>query len=50
MDKFLHSRLVHFATLDIEGAEYGILEELKYGGVFDRAGVVFCQVRRHSLH
>ncbi len=43
MDTYVRSRLVHFATLDIEGAEYGILDELKYGGVFDKAGVVFFQ-------
>ncbi len=44
MDEYIHSRLVHFATLDVEGAEYGILNELKYGGIFDEAGVIFCQV------
>jgi len=44
LDEFVHSRLIHFATLDIEGVEYPILNELKYGGVFDEAKVIFCQI------
>jgi len=44
LDEYLHTRLIHFATLDIEGAEYQILNELKYGGVFDQRDVTFCQI------
>jgi len=44
LDRHLHSRLVHFATLDIEGGEYGILQQLKYDAIFERNGVVFCQL------
>jgi hypothetical protein len=46
MEKYVRSHLVHFATLDIERVEYGILDELKYGGVFDKEGIVFCRIKK----
>uniref|UniRef100_A0A914WYL2 Methyltransferase FkbM domain-containing protein n=1 Tax=Plectus sambesii TaxID=2011161 RepID=A0A914WYL2_9BILA len=44
LDLRIGSRLIHFATLDIEGYEYAILNALKFGKKFDKAGVSFCQI------
>ncbi len=41
---YIGTTLIEFSTLDIEGAEFPILNALKYGGELANAGVVFCQV------
>uniref|UniRef100_A0A914W3X3 Methyltransferase FkbM domain-containing protein n=1 Tax=Plectus sambesii TaxID=2011161 RepID=A0A914W3X3_9BILA len=44
LDDHVGSRLVHFATLDIEGFEYPILDALKHGKPIESTGVRFCQI------
>uniref|UniRef100_A0A914XJU9 Methyltransferase FkbM domain-containing protein n=1 Tax=Plectus sambesii TaxID=2011161 RepID=A0A914XJU9_9BILA len=44
LDEYIGSRLVHFATLDIEGFEYKILDSLKHGKPIESTGVRFCQI------
>jgi len=44
LEKYVKYKFFHFVTMDIQGGEYQFLEELKYGGLFDVAGVVFCQL------
>ena len=45
LDKYVGTRLVHYMTIDIEGFEYGILEELLRGKILAEQGIAFCQVR-----
>ena len=50
LDKYINQRLVHFATIDLGGFEYTILEELFDNlGNLSRQGVVFCQIEA-ELH
>uniref|UniRef100_A0A914VKT7 Methyltransferase FkbM domain-containing protein n=1 Tax=Plectus sambesii TaxID=2011161 RepID=A0A914VKT7_9BILA len=44
LDDNVGSRLIHFATLDIEGFEYPIIDALKYGKPIESTGVRFCQI------
>lgn len=44
LDKHIGSRLISFATLDIEGFEYTILDAFKYEQPIDTSDVQFCQV------
>ena len=45
LDKYLGQRLVHFITIDLEGFEYSILEELfDNNGKLSKQGIVFCQI------
>ncbi|KAE9547362.1 hypothetical protein FO519_009424 [Halicephalobus sp. NKZ332] len=45
LDEYVGQRLVHFVTIDLEGFEYSILEELMTnGGKLSRQGIVFCQI------
>lgn len=42
--QYVGTTIIEFATLDIEGAEFPILEALKFDGRLTNAGVIFCQV------
>uniref|UniRef100_A0A914QP01 Methyltransferase FkbM domain-containing protein n=1 Tax=Panagrolaimus davidi TaxID=227884 RepID=A0A914QP01_9BILA len=46
LDKYIHSRFVHYLTIDIEGFEYKILEQLVGSGNLteEKTGIVFCQI------
>uniref|UniRef100_A0A914E1V9 Methyltransferase FkbM domain-containing protein n=1 Tax=Acrobeloides nanus TaxID=290746 RepID=A0A914E1V9_9BILA len=44
LDRFLHTRTVHYMTIDIEGFEYSILNELLPGKAFAKQNVTFCQI------
>ena len=44
LDQHVHSRLIHFATMDIEGYEYVLMKAMLRGGPFHDAGLVFCQL------
>lgn len=44
MDNFVHSRFLHYLTIDIEGYEYIILESLIGTGKFAKENITFCQI------
>lgn len=44
VDKYVGSRLIHYATMDIGGFEYSILDALKYRMPIEVMGVEFCQI------
>uniref|UniRef100_A0A7E4UTG6 Methyltransf_21 domain-containing protein n=1 Tax=Panagrellus redivivus TaxID=6233 RepID=A0A7E4UTG6_PANRE len=44
LDAYLKTRFVHYATIDIEGAEFPILEALLSGKELYKEGVVICQL------
>uniref|UniRef100_A0AC34GCZ4 Methyltransferase FkbM domain-containing protein n=1 Tax=Panagrolaimus sp. ES5 TaxID=591445 RepID=A0AC34GCZ4_9BILA len=45
LDEYLHTRFVHYLTIDIEGFEYRILEALvSSNGKFVNEGITFCQI------
>ncbi|KAE9551070.1 hypothetical protein FO519_005707 [Halicephalobus sp. NKZ332] len=44
LDRFIGQRIVHYMTIDIEGFEYSILEQLLEGKLLSRQGIVFCQI------
>lgn len=44
LDDYLGTRVVQFATLDIEGNEYHILDKLRNGEILQKKKVVFCQL------
>ena len=44
LDEFLRTRFIHYLTINIEGFEYKVLEELVGDGRFAKAGVTFCQI------
>lgn len=48
LDKFVKTRFIQYMTIDIEGFEFGILEELLTGKELHKQGIVFCQVK--SFH
>uniref|UniRef100_A0A914YDL5 Methyltransferase FkbM domain-containing protein n=1 Tax=Panagrolaimus superbus TaxID=310955 RepID=A0A914YDL5_9BILA len=59
LDEYIHSRFVHYLTIDIEGFEYKILEQLVGNGKFtkEKSGIVFCQIdaelhspEMHNIH
>uniref|UniRef100_A0AC34G4X6 Methyltransferase FkbM domain-containing protein n=1 Tax=Panagrolaimus sp. ES5 TaxID=591445 RepID=A0AC34G4X6_9BILA len=43
LDKFLQTRVIHYLTIDIEGFEFSILQELLQGRILQKQGIVFCQ-------
>uniref|UniRef100_A0A914PDT5 Methyltransferase FkbM domain-containing protein n=1 Tax=Panagrolaimus davidi TaxID=227884 RepID=A0A914PDT5_9BILA len=43
LDKFLQTRIIHFMTIDIEGFEFNILQELLQNRILHNKGIVFCQ-------
>ncbi len=47
LDEYVHSRIVHFATIDIEGAEYELIDALRNKQNLDKEGIIFCQVKKH---
>lgn len=42
--KYIGTLTIEFATMDIEGVEFSILEALQYDGRLTTAGLTFCQV------
>uniref|UniRef100_A0A7E4W9A2 Methyltransf_21 domain-containing protein n=1 Tax=Panagrellus redivivus TaxID=6233 RepID=A0A7E4W9A2_PANRE len=44
LDRYLGTRFVHYATIDIEGAEYAILKALLSGNALYNEGIVVCQI------
>ncbi|KAK0394986.1 hypothetical protein QR680_001045 [Steinernema hermaphroditum] len=44
LDQFVQTRLIHYATLDIEGFEFPILESMRTDGVIHKENVVLCQL------
>uniref|UniRef100_A0AC34F6Y5 Methyltransferase FkbM domain-containing protein n=1 Tax=Panagrolaimus sp. ES5 TaxID=591445 RepID=A0AC34F6Y5_9BILA len=44
MDEFMHSRFLHYLTIDIEGLEYLILQELVNNGKFAQDNITICQI------
>jgi len=44
LDQYVNARILHFATLDIEGGEIEILRSLQKGELLDKEKVIFCQM------
>ncbi|KAE9549372.1 hypothetical protein FO519_007416 [Halicephalobus sp. NKZ332] len=44
LDEFIGTRKIHYMTIDIEGFEYSILEQLPNGRTLAEQGIVFCQI------
>uniref|UniRef100_A0A914YGY3 Methyltransferase FkbM domain-containing protein n=1 Tax=Panagrolaimus superbus TaxID=310955 RepID=A0A914YGY3_9BILA len=44
LDEFVHSRLVHYLSIDIESYEMIVLRELIGNGKFASENIVFCQI------
>jgi hypothetical protein len=44
LDEYIGSRLIQFATMDIEGFEYSIMQAFEYAQPIHESNVKFCQV------
>ncbi len=44
VEKYISTKTIDFVTMDLEGAEFPILDALKYDGHLTKVGVVICQV------
>ena len=44
LDAFVHSRFLHYLTIDLEGFEYGILEDLVGDGKLAHDNITICQI------
>ncbi|VDM37728.1 unnamed protein product [Toxocara canis] len=44
LDKYVGSRFIHFTTMDIEGFEYRILDQMEEGRYIHNQSVTFCQL------
>ena len=44
LDNYVGQRLVHYMTIDIEGFEYSILNEILLGRKLASQGIAFCQI------
>uniref|UniRef100_A0AC34FRE5 Methyltransferase FkbM domain-containing protein n=1 Tax=Panagrolaimus sp. ES5 TaxID=591445 RepID=A0AC34FRE5_9BILA len=44
LDNFVKSRLIHYMTIDIEGAEFDILEEILPFKILYNQNIAFCQI------
>jgi hypothetical protein len=46
LDEYIGSKIIHFASFDIEGMEQFLIEGLIFNGTLTRQGVIFCQVKK----